>query len=114
MAWYLSSLKFGASGCLHIAAADLIISSDVCFCRVTSTPCPTYEQIYSDGLGGKSPFLSQHDSAGLWGCLPVNTFTSKLALSPQNFDLVMFPFSFLSSLLSLLRLLVYIGQAPAS
>ena len=65
MAWHLSSLTSGASGCLHIAAADLIISSDVCFYRVTGTPYPTSEQIYSDRLEGKSLLLSQHDSASL-------------------------------------------------
>lgn len=39
--------KVWASGCLHIAGGDLIILSDVCFHRVTGTPCPTSEQIYS-------------------------------------------------------------------
>ena len=38
------------------------------------------EEKYRDG--GKSLLLSQHDSASLRGCLPVNTFTSRLALSP--------------------------------
>lgn len=42
------SLQSGASGCLHIAIVDLIISSDVCFCRVTGTPCPSSEQISSE------------------------------------------------------------------
>lgn len=50
---HLSSLKFGASGCLCVAGVDLIISFDVCFHRVTGTPCPTSEQIYSDSLAGK-------------------------------------------------------------
>lgn len=54
VAWHLSRLKSGASGCLHIAGVNLIVSSDVCFHGVTGTPSPTSEQIYSDRLGEKA------------------------------------------------------------
>lgn len=102
VAWHLSSVKSGASGCLHIAGVDLIISSDVRFCRVTGTPCPTSEQIYSDRLWGKDLY-----SDSMIQLLSVNTFISKLALSLQNFDLVKYPFFLLSFLTYW-----YIGQTP--
>lgn len=90
---------------------NLIVFSDVCFHRVAGTPSPTSEQIYSDRLREKDLLLSQHDSAGWWDCSAVNAFISKLALSPQNFDLVV---SFLFSLLCFFTLLVHRGQTPGS